>query len=84
MSVAEGLRCRECGAEYAVQATHVCELCFGPLDVVYDYDAIRKRISRERIEAGPQSMWRWRDLLPIGDDVPVVSLGGGHDPSRPS
>ena len=75
-----GLRCRECGEEYEVQPTHVCEMCFGPLDVVYDYDAIKARISRERVEAGPPSMWRWRDLLPLEPDAPLVTLGEGMTP----
>jgi threonine synthase len=75
-----GLRCRECGAEYELRATHVCEACFGPLDVRYDYDVIRERISRERIEAGPPSIWRYRDLLPIEDGTPVVTLGEGFTP----
>src|SRR5215469_5713053 len=75
-----GLRCRECGAEYELLPTHVCEACFGPLDVRYDYEAIRRVVSRERIEAGPPSIWRYRDLLPVEDDVPVVTLGEGFTP----
>src|SRR3981081_4489477 len=75
-----GLRCRECGAEYELQATHVCELCFGPLDAVYDYAALKKVVSRQRIEAGPKSMWRYRDLLPIEDSTSVVTLGEGFTP----
>src|SRR5437660_1420443 len=75
-----GLRCRECGAEYELQATHVCEMCFGPLDVVYDQAALKKVVSRDRIERGPASMWRYRDLLPIEDETPVVSLGEGFTP----
>src|SRR5438309_2791169 len=75
-----GLRCRECQAEYTLRATHVCEACFGPLDVLYDYDAIRRVVSRERIEAGPPSMWRYRDLLPLDEDAPVVTLGEGFTP----
>ena len=75
-----GMRCRECGTDYEVQATHVCEMCFGPLDVVYDYDAIRRRISHQSIAAGPPSMWRYRDLLPIEDGVPIVTLGEGFTP----
>src|SRR5918912_2719612 len=55
-------------------------MCFGPLDVVYDYDAIRKRISRERFAAGPPSMWRYRDLLPVPDETAVVTLGEGFTP----
>jgi threonine synthase len=75
-----GLRCRECGAEYELQATHVCEMCFGPLDVVFDYAALKKVVTRKRIEDGPPSMWRYRDLLPIEDSTPIVSLGEGFTP----
>jgi threonine synthase len=75
-----GLRCRECGAEYELQATHVCEMCFGPLDAVYDYASLRQRVTRQAIEQGPPSMWRYRDLLPVEDSVPVVTLGEGLTP----
>jgi threonine synthase len=75
-----GLRCRECRAEYELRATHVCDACFGPLDVQYDYEAIGRVISRERIEAGPPSMWRYRDLLPLEDGAPIVTLGEGFTP----
>src|SRR5258708_3990956 len=75
-----GMRCRECGAEYELQATHVCEMCFGPLDVVYDQAALKKVVSRQRIEQGPKSMWRYRDLLPIEESTPVVALGEGFTP----
>src|SRR5260370_7520767 len=75
-----GLKCRECGSEYELQATHVCEMCFGPLDVVYDHAALKKVVTRERIERGPASMWRYRDLLPIEDSTPVVTLGEGFTP----
>src|SRR5438132_1846693 len=75
-----GLRCRECGAEYELHATHVCEMCFGPLDAVYDQAALKKVVSRQRIEQGPKSMWRYRDLLPIEDSVAVVTLGEGMTP----
>ena len=75
-----GLRCRECGAEYELQATHVCEMCFGPLDAVYDQAVMRKLVKRERIEDGPKSMWRYRDLLPVEDSVNVVTLGEGLTP----
>nr|CAA9231107.1 Threonine synthase [uncultured Armatimonadetes bacterium] len=74
-----GLRCRECGAEYEKQPTHVCELCFGPLEVAYDYDAIKKTVSREKIEAGPRSMWRYADLLPV-DGPPSVGKQVGFTP----
>ena len=65
MTKMKALVCRECGKEYPTKAIHVCELCFGPLEVKYDYDGIKKVISRKKIEAGPHSMWRYSDLLPV-------------------
>ena len=59
----EGLRCRECARTYPAEALHVCEWCFGPLEVVYDYEAISATMSRERIAAGPKTIWRYADLL---------------------
>ena len=75
-----GLRCRECGAEYELRATHVCEACFGPLDVAYDYDTVRRVVTRDRIAGGPPSMWRYRDLLPLEDEDAIVTLGEGLTP----
>ncbi len=74
-----GLRCRECGQEYPVSPVHVCELCFGPLELAYDLDSIKTRISRESIEAGPKSMWRYKELLPI-EGEPTVGLNCGFTP----
>ncbi len=79
MSFARALKCRECGREYPLDPVHVCEFCFGPLEVVYDYDAMRKAVSRERIERGPVSMWRYADLLPADPD-PAVDLQAGFTP----
>ena len=75
----EGLRCRECGRSYPAEALHVCEWCFGPLEVVYDYDAIAAVISPARIAAGPHTMWRYADLLPVSP-VGAVDLGAGFTP----
>ena len=68
MDTVKGLKCRECGRGYPASPNHVCEFCFGPLEVDYDYEAIGARVSRARIEAGPPSIWRYADLLPL--DVP--------------
>jgi threonine synthase len=73
------LRCRECGREYDAAPIYTCEWCFGPLEVAYDYDAITASISRESIAAGPLSLWRYRDLLPVDGD-PAVDLGTGFTP----
>jgi threonine synthase len=74
-----GLQCRGCGHQQPATATHLCEQCFGPLEVAYDYEVIRARISRRRIEAGPPTLWRYADLLPVkGGDV--VTLDEGFTP----
>ena len=65
------LKCKECGTTYAAEAKHVCEECFGPLEVVYDYDAIRRQVSRESIEAGPNSIWRYKAFLPVASEEPI-------------
>ncbi len=73
------LRCRECGAEYPAEPISVCDLCFGPVEVEYDYDAISRVISRDRIRQGPPTMWRYGDLLPVESEKPV-DLGTGFTP----
>lgn len=74
-----GLRCKECGEQYPVSPVHVCELCFGPLEVIYDIEAIRPRVSRESIQAGPPSMWRYKELLPV-EGEPTVGRNCGWTP----
>ena len=71
MTKIRGLKCRECGRPYPAKPLHVCEFCFGPLEVDYDYANLQKVVSRKRIEAGPPTMWRYRDLLPIEQEDPV-------------
>ena len=75
----KGLICRECGKEYPPVSLHVCDMCFGPLEVQYNYKAIKARISRKTIEAGPKSLWRYVDLLPIQGE-PTVGLYAGLTP----
>lgn len=75
----KGLKCRECGREYPVEPVYVCEFCFGPLEVAYDYKSIAQAISRENIEKRPQNLWRYRELLPIDGD-PQVGLDSGYTP----
>ncbi len=79
-----GLACRECGEVVEVGLSHVCDVCFGPLEVVYDTDRIASVVSRERIEAGPASLWRYGDLLPTlsADPAHRVDLGTGLTPLR--
>jgi len=74
-----GLRCRECARPYPAEALHVCDFCFGPLEVVYDYEAVRRSVSRESIAAGPETIWRYAPLLPVADAAPI-DLGTGFTP----
>jgi threonine synthase len=59
------LRCRACEHEYALEAIGVCARCFGPLEPVYDVEGLRATLTREAIEAGPPSLWRYAPLLPV-------------------
>jgi threonine synthase len=79
MPFVKSLFCRECGRGYPVEPSHVCEFCFGPLEVGYDYDAIARVLTKERIQAGPLSMWRYEDLLPVSRDS-GIDMGTGFTP----
>ncbi len=79
MSFVRGLQCRECHHSYAIEPIHVCEYCFGPLEVVYDYDEIKKVLTREQILSRPTNMWRYRELLPL-DGAPTVGEQVGWTP----
>ena len=67
----KALKCRECGREYPLTATHVCEFDFGPLEVAYDYERIKRTLTRAVIAGRPQNMWRYRELLPVAGDPTV-------------
>ena len=69
------LRCRECKAEYPLEALYVCDRCFGPLEVAYDHSALGSDAEqlRRRIQAGPQNIWRYADFLPVVDGPPGPS-----------
>jgi threonine synthase len=71
MKKLKGLKCRECGRGYPSSPVHICEFCFGPVEVDYDYEALKGVITRQSIAAGPPSIWRYRELLPIEGDVAV-------------
>src|SRR5438309_3335432 len=59
------LRCRECGRTWGNQPRSICDDCFSPLEVAYDYDALKASVSRERISQRPPNMWRYSELLPL-------------------
>jgi threonine synthase len=73
------LRCRECGVEVPKTAVHVCEQCFGPLEVAYDYEAIGRVLTREVIARRPTTMWRYAELLPL-DGPATVGVQVGWTP----
>ncbi len=75
----KSLRCRECSTEYPIEPINVCEFCFGPLEVIYDYDAMSSKVTRASIESGPASMWRYHDFLPT-DIQSAVDIGTGFTP----
>ncbi len=78
---AVGLTCRECGQSYELGPRYVCELCFGPLEVSYEYGPV----ARETIEAGPHSLWRYAGLLPVPpDSAGHRSLHPGLTPLLPA
>jgi threonine synthase len=80
MAKLKGLKCRECKREYPIEPIHVCEFCFGPLEVNYDYDYIKSTISKESISKGPKSLWRYIDLLPV--ENPTVGITAGFTPLK--
>ena len=79
MSYVKGLKCRECSRTYPKEPLYVCEYCFGPLEVDYDYEKIGKVLTREMIESRPRNLWRYRELMPL-DEEPAVGLHTGFTP----
>ncbi|HZO98520.1 MAG TPA: threonine synthase [Gaiellaceae bacterium] len=82
MSV-ELLRCRICESDYPATAIGICMRCFGPLEPVYDWDAVARLATRERIEAGPASLWRYAALLPA-DPPDGLDSSPGFTPLVPA
>lgn len=78
MGFAKALRCRKCGKEYPLKPLSMCEFCLNPLEVIYDYKAMAKVISRETLDRGPLSIWRFRDMLPT--EGKEVDIGTGMTP----
>ena len=82
---ATNLRCRECGADYELEARYVCDRCFGPLEVAYDHGDLAADTGqlRRRIQAGPQNIWRYADFLPLAN-VPGPSARASSRSGRPA
>ncbi len=79
MSYVIGLKCRECGRLYPKEVVFVCEYCFGSVEVDYDYEAIRRVLTKASLATRPKSLWRYRELLPI-DGEPTVGFFSGFTP----
>ena len=78
MKFVAGLSCHLCGKSYRPEALWVCSDCLGPLEVSYDYAAVRGAISRDLIESRPRSLWRYRELLPV--EEPRTGFHSGFTP----
>jgi threonine synthase len=76
---AEALKCKECSTSYPLEARYVCERCFGPLEVAYATQRSDPAELKRRIQAGPHSLWRYADFLPL-ERVPARSLQTGWTP----
>src|SRR5688500_17284697 len=80
MTYVLGLKCKECGHRAPVKPVHVCEQCFGPYEVEYDYAAMKGKVTRESIASGPKSLWRYKDFLPV--EKPVTGFHSGFTPLK--
>jgi threonine synthase len=76
---AEALQCKECRERYPLEARYVCDQCFGPLEVLYDLSGLEAAETRRRIQAGPQTLWRYADFLPF-EQAPKTALAAGVTP----
>src|SRR6476646_7528943 len=76
---ATALQCKECRAEYPLEARYVCDQCFGPLEVSYDFTGLNADELRRRIQAGPLDIWRYADFLPF-EQRPRTALAAGMTP----
>jgi len=74
----ESLRCKECGADYPLDARYVCEQCFGPLEVRYDLSGLDAAETKRKIQAGSRGVWRYSDFLPFSEHPPA-----GRSPLEP-
>src|SRR5918998_4971547 len=79
MSSLESLKCKECGETYELNARYVCDHCFGPLEVKYDYSGLDAAEVKRRIQSGPQDIWRYADFLPF-EQRPKSALAAGVTP----
>jgi len=75
MKFIKGLKCRECGRHYPIAPIYVCEFCFGPLEVVYDYEKIKPCLTIKTITKRDYNIWRYKELLPLLNDTEKPASG---------
>ena len=75
----QSLQCKECRETYPLEASYVCERCFGPLEAAYDLSGLDPAETRRRIQAGPQTIWRYSEFLPF-ESPPAPGLPVGLTP----
>src|SRR3712207_5186192 len=75
----QSLSCKECGEQYPLDARFVCDVCFGPLEVRYDFSGLAAAETKRRIQGGPQDIWRYADFLPF-EQRPQTALAAGVTP----
>ncbi len=83
MSYLSHLKCRQCDRTYKIEPIAACEVCWAPLEVVYDYDRIRSEVPRASLESRPSTMWRYQELLPLAGE-PWVGRSTGFTPLLPA
>ena len=76
---AKNLRCRECKRLFELEAIHVCEFCFAPLEVVYDEEAIKRTVTRKVIESREPTLWRYHEFLPCEVET-AIDIKAGYTP----
>jgi threonine synthase len=79
MTALKGLQCHICHTPFPAEALFVCDQCFGPLEAVYDYDVVRRTLTREAVATRPHNLWRYRELLPIAGE-PRTGFASGFTP----
>ena len=79
MKYVQNMVCLGCGEQYPVEPINVCEMCFGPLEISYDYMSMKNKVTRETIQNGPPTIWRYIDFLPVNPDF-IVDIGTGMTP----
>lgn len=79
MSYVKCLTCKQCNNQYPIDPINVCELCFGPLEVSYDYEKISRSVTRSSISNGPLNIWRYHQFLPVSLEN-AIDIGTGFTP----